>query len=107
HNLAYQGVFPAHRFAALGLPGNFFNMHGLEFHGQVSLLKAGLFYADKLTTVSPSYAREIQGAEQGCGLDGLLRNRAQDLHGILNGVDPAIWDPATDTALANHYDSQH
>lgn len=103
HNLAYQGVFPAHRFGGLDLPGNFFDMHGLEFHGQVSLLKAGLFYADKLTTVSPSYAQEIQGPEQGCGLDGLLRSRQHDLHGILNGVDPAVWDPATDAALAIPY----
>lgn len=105
HNLAYQGVFPAHRFDGLGLPGNFFDMHGMEFHGQVSLLKAGLFYADKITTVSPSYAQEIQQPEQGCGLDGLLRSRSHDLHGILNGVDPAVWNPATDTALAATYDS--
>ncbi len=107
HNLAYQGVFPAHHFDGLGLPSNFFDMHGMEFHGQVSLLKAGLFYADKITTVSPSYAQEIQQPEQGCGLDGLLRSRSHDLHGILNGVDPAVWNSATDTALAVTYDSSN
>lgn len=103
HNLAYQGVFPAAAFAELGLPGHFFHMNGVEFHGQLSFLKAGLFYSDKLTTVSPTYAREIQGEEQGCGLDGLLRSRAGDLHGILNGVDPAVWDPAADPTIAAPY----
>lgn len=103
HNLAYQGVFPGWVFGELGLPAHFFDIHGVEFHGHVSFLKAGLFFADQLTTVSPSYAREIQDAAQGCGLDGLLRSRAADLSGILNGVDPAAWDPATDAAIAHHY----
>ena len=103
HNLAYQGVFPPQVFGELGLPGDFFNVEGVEFHGQLSFLKAGLYYADKITTVSPSYAREICGAEQGCGLDGLLRARAHDLAGILNGVDDAVWNPATDPLLAANY----
>jgi starch synthase len=105
HNLAYQGLFDASRFAELGLPAHFFSMHGLEFHGQVSFMKAGLYYSDRITTVSPGYAREIQGPEQGCGLDGLLRERAHELSGILNGVDDAVWNPATDTLLAARYDA--
>ena len=106
HNLAYQGNFPAHVFGYLGLPAHFFDIHGVEFHGQVSFLKAGLFFADKITTVSPTYAREIQGGEQGCGLDGLLRSRAHDLAGILNGVDDTVWNPAIDPLIAGHYDVQ-
>ncbi|WP_241290097.1 glycogen synthase GlgA [Burkholderia stabilis] len=104
HNLAYQGVFPAQRFADTGLPPDFFDIDGVEFFGQYSFLKAGLYYSDKLTTVSPTYAREIQHADQGCGLDGLLRHRAHDLHGILNGVDDAVWNPASDRHLAACYD---
>jgi len=104
HNLAYQGNFPSHVFGYLGLPAHFFDINGVEFHGQVSFLKAGLFFADKITTVSPTYAREIQDSEQGCGLDGLLRTRAHDLAGILNGVDDAVWNPATDPLIASHYD---
>lgn len=106
HNLAYQGVFAPYTFGELDLPDYFFNMHGLEFHGQISFMKAGLFYSDKLTTVSPTYAREIQGAEQGCGMQGLLGARAADLHGILNGVDPLVWNPATDKLIAANYDAQ-
>ncbi len=105
HNLAYQGCFDAGVMGELDLPGDFFNMYGLEFYGQVSFLKAGLFYADKLTTVSPTYALEIQQPEQGCGLDGLLKSRAGDLHGILNGVDYTVWHPSRDTAIAARYDA--
>ena len=104
HNLAYQGNFPRHVFGALDLPAWFFDVNGVEFHGQCSFLKAGLFYADKLTTVSPTYAREIQHSEQGCGLDGLLHARRDDLAGILNGVDATVWNPATDALLAAPYD---
>jgi starch synthase len=103
HNLAYQGVFPAHLFGQLGLPADFFNMQGIEFYGQLSFLKAGLYYSDRITTVSPTYAREIQTLAQGGGLDGLLRNRTHDLSGILNGVDYTVWNPATDALLAEHY----
>jgi starch synthase len=105
HNLAYQGLFPAEKFAELGLPPTHFAVDGLEFYGQVSFMKAGLYFADAITTVSPSYAREIQTAEQGCGLDGLLRHRAGVLHGILNGVDYAVWSPAADDAIAAWYDA--
>ena len=105
HNLAYQGVFDAGSFGALGLPDYFFNLYGLEYHGQVSFMKAGLYYADQLSTVSPTYAAEIQRPEQGCGLDGLLASRSHELHGILNGVDPATWNPVTDSLLAANYDA--
>ena len=104
HNLAYQGVFGYDIFHELGLPDTFFGIDGVEFHGQVSFLKAGLFYADRITTVSPTYAQEIQQPEQGCGLDGLLRSRAADLVGILNGVDAAVWSPAHDPVIAARYD---
>ncbi|EIM94570.1 glycogen synthase [Paraburkholderia hospita] len=103
HNLAYQGVFPSQQFGQLGLPADFFNMSGVEFYGQMSFLKAGLFYSDRITTVSPTYAREIQTLAQGGGLDGLLSQRSHDLSGILNGVDYTIWQPTTDSLIAAHY----
>jgi starch synthase len=106
HNLAYQGNFPAHAFGGLHLPAPFYAPEGLEFYGMVSFLKAGLYYADRITTVSPTYAREIQCAEQGCGFDGLLRQRADHLTGILNGVDDAVWNPATDPFIPQPYDLQ-
>jgi starch synthase len=99
HNLAYQGIFDAAHFAELGLPAHYFAMHGVEFHGRLNFMKAGLYYADRISTVSPSYAREIQHHDQGCGLDGLLRSRAHELEGILNGVDAAVWNPAVDPLL--------
>ena len=106
HNLAYQGLFSAQQFFELGLPASAFAVEGLEFHGQMSFMKAGLYYADHITTVSPSYAREIQTPEQGCGLDGLLRARASALSGILNAVDEAVWNPANDPALPFPYDAR-
>ncbi|HMN93665.1 MAG TPA: glycogen synthase GlgA [Hydrogenophaga sp.] len=106
HNLAYQGLFPLETAARLGLPAAVMQMHGVEFHGQLSFMKAGLQYADAITTVSPRYAEEITTPEQGCGLDGLLRARRQQLHGILNGVDPAVWNPATDGHIEQRYDAR-
>lgn len=103
HNLAYQGVFAPHHLQELGLPAHFFRVEGLEFHGQISFMKAGLHFADRITTVSPSYAREIQQPEQGCGLDGLLRHRRDVLSGILNAVDTAVWNPATDPLIPQRY----
>jgi starch synthase len=103
HNLAYGGFFPAALFADLALPPSFFSINGVEFYGGLSFMKAGLFYADRLTTVSPSYAREIQTAPSGIGFDGLLRGRADVLHGILNGVDPHIWSPEGDPLLPRRY----
>lgn len=105
HNLAYSGAFPAAFFADLALPPAFFSMHGVEFYGQVSFLKAGLYYADRLTTVSPTYASEIQTPAFGCGFEGLLRSRSAALSGILNGVDPQIWDPRHDELLPQPYGS--
>jgi starch synthase len=96
HNLAYQGVFGAEVFPQLGLPGAMFSPAGIEYYGLVSFLKAGIRFSDRLTTVSPAYAREILTPEYGFGLDGLLRERAADFTGILNGVDYGLWDPAHD-----------
>jgi starch synthase len=104
HNLAYQGFFPAGLFPDLALPASFFAIDGVEFYGGLSFLKAGLFYADRLTTVSPTYAREIQTPAFGWGLDGLLRARADVLSGILNGVDPKVWSPDRDPLLPRGYD---
>ncbi len=106
HNLAYQGQFPSTVFGELGLPASAYTLHGVEFHGQVSFMKAALHYADRITTVSPSYAREIQASEFGCGLDGLLSERSAVLSGILNGVDEAVWDPAGDAAIARPYSAE-
>jgi starch synthase len=103
HNLAFQGLFDHRQFVELGLPIETWSPQGLEFHGQMSFMKAGLHYADRITTVSPTYAREIQTPEFGAGLDGVLRERSSVLSGILNGVDDAVWDPATDGALAATY----
>jgi starch synthase len=99
HNLAYQGVFPKHVVPALGLPWEVFRYEAMEFHDQLNFMKAGLVFADALTTVSPTYAREVTTWEGGHGLDALLRHRAGDLTGILNGIDTAEWDPATDPHL--------
>ncbi|MGD9617778.1 MAG: glycogen synthase GlgA [Alphaproteobacteria bacterium] len=103
HNLAYQGFFPAAFFADLALPLDFFAVDGVEFYGGMAFVKAGLFYADRLTTVSPTYAREIQTPAFGWGLDGLLLTRADDLTGILNGVDPDVWSPENDAFLPVPY----
>ena len=107
HNLAYQGVFDAHLFPDLGLPSQALGVQGMEYYGRLSFMKAGLFYADRITTVSPTYAREIQTPAQGCGLDGLLRARSAQLSGILNAVDASVWNPANDSRLAHHYDVRH
>lgn len=107
HNLAYQGVFSPASFYELGLPHSAFGVNGVEFYGQVSFMKAGLYYADHITTVSPTYAREIQTPAQGCGFDGLLRTRASALSGILNAVDDAVWNPATDPHVSDHFDADN
>ncbi|BAN25269.1 glycogen synthase GlgA [Caballeronia insecticola] len=103
HNLAYQGTFPASEFGALQLPGDFYAVDGVEFYGLVSFLKAGLYYADRITTVSPTYAREIQTQAHGAGLHGLLQTRTHDITGILNGVDYSIWSPSVDDTIAAKY----
>ena len=102
HNLAYQGLFPESTFGALDLPWSFWSPNALEFYGQLSFLKGGLAFADRINTVSPTYAREIQTPQFGCGLDGLLRHRRKQLSGILNGIDKS-WNPARDPALTKNY----
>jgi len=106
HNLAYQGLFDHTAFATLALPTSFWSLEALEFHGQLSFIKGGLAFADALTTVSPSYAQEIQTPEFGCGLEGLLAWRADRLHGILNGIDERAWDPASDPLIPGHYSAR-
>ena len=106
HNLAYQGLFAPWHLTELGLPPAAYAMNGLEFHGQLSFMKGGLCFADRITTVSPTYAREIQMPEQGCGLDGLLRSRSQVLTGILNGVDAQVWNPAKDGSIPHRFDRE-
>ena len=103
HNLAYQGLFPPERLPVTGLGRHLFTPQGIEFYGKVNLLKGGLVFADRLSTVSEQYAREIQTPEFGCGLEGVLRERAADLTGILNGVDYGAWDPSTDPHIAARY----
>jgi starch synthase len=105
HNLAFQGLFARGDALLAGLSERFLSTDGLEYHGQVSFMKAGLNFADRVTTVSPTYAREIATHEFGCGLDGLIRARGTDVSGILNGIDEAIWDPAGDPAIAARYDA--
>ena len=106
HNLAYQGVFAPDVLKDVGLPDESFAINGLEYYGNVSFLKGGLLYADKITTVSPTYAREIQTQPLGFGLHGLLAARSADLEGILNGIDVESWNPRTDAALAATYDAE-
>jgi len=104
HNLAFQGLFGAPTLQELGLPDHAWTLHGVEFYGHLSFLKAGLHYADAITTVSPSYAAEIQTDAEGMGLAGLLRHRATQLSGILNGIDTKTWNPMQDAHLPFAYD---
>jgi starch synthase len=104
HNMAYQGVFPQEEFKFMGLPDSLFNLHALEYWGQICLLKAGLVYSDIINTVSETYAKEIQTSEFGWGLEGVLSERQSDLYGILNGIDYEIWDPRIDSYIWYNYD---
>jgi starch synthase len=106
HNLAFQGLFPASLLPRIGLPDAALTSGDVEYYGQVGFLKAGLLFADRITTVSPSYAQEIMGQQGGMGLGGLLAGRAGDLSGILNGIDTTVWDPATDRLIANRYSAE-
>lgn len=107
HNLAFQGQFAADLFPRLGLPPHAFAIEGVEYYGAIGYLKAGLQLADRITTVSPTYAMEIRTPESGMGLDGLLRARSAVLSGILNGIDERVWDPETDVSLATTFDVAH
>jgi phosphoglucomutase len=106
HNIAFQGRFERTIFASLGLPAGAYGIDGVEYYGGVGFLKAGLASADAITTVSPSYAEEIHSAEQGMGLEGLIRARSAVVHGIVNGIDTGVWDPQSDPALVAHYSSR-
>jgi starch synthase len=103
HNLAYQGVFDARDFNTLQLPGAWWNTEGVEYWGQFSFMKAGLNFADAITTVSPTYAREITTPAFGCGLEGVLLRQIGKLSGIVNGIDASIWNPALDPLLTSNY----
>jgi starch synthase len=103
HNLAYQGLFPAESSQGLNIPGQLWNPEGLEFHNMLSFIKGGLVYADRITTVSPTYALEIQTATFGYGLEGLLNYRKDCLSGILNGIDLEVWNPETDPLISKKY----
>jgi len=103
HNLGYQGLFPKDDWSVLFLPDRLFNPEGLEFYGQINLLKAGLLWADQITTVSPTYSEEIKTEEFGQKLEGVLSKRAEDLTGILNGIDYQYWNPKTDPLLKKNY----
>ncbi len=107
HNLAYQGIYGKESLTDLWLPPSAFQMAGVEYHGNLSFLKGGLHFADRITTVSPTYAQEIQGPLLGEGLDGLLAHRQRDLVGILNGVDGRVWDPASSPHVPSHFDAHH
>ena len=103
HNLAFQGQFKAEVWNRLALPAEAFAMQGLEYHGDIGYLKAGIHFADQVTTVSPTYAREIRTLAGGMGLDAMLRWRESAVSGIVNGIDATVWNPATDTQLAQRY----
>ena len=103
HNLAYQGLFASEAMEFLQLPPHTYSPDGIEFYGRVNYLKAGIVYADLVNTVSPRYSQEIQTPEYGCGLDGVLRHRSQDVYGILNGIDDREWNPAHDRLIAARY----
>ncbi|HYP17206.1 MAG TPA: glycogen synthase GlgA [Opitutus sp.] len=103
HNIAFQGVFPRSTFARTNLPEELNTVDGLEYYEQISFMKAGILFADRVTTVSPRYAQEIQTPEFGCGLDGVVQTRAEDIVGLLNGVDTHVWNPASDELLPVRY----
>lgn len=106
HNLAYQGNFPPDSLPVMGLSWDHFRFDLLEFYGKVSFIKGGLVFADAVTTVSERYGREIQTKEFGCGMDAALRERAVDLHGIVNGIDPHDWDPSIETGIPARFSAQ-
>lgn len=104
HNLGYQGIFSAEVFPLMGIPNDIFSPQGVEYYGKINFLKAGIIYADFVTTVSPTYAQEIQTPEKGFGLDGVLREKNDKLIGILNGIDYEIWNPNSDKLISPNFD---
>lgn len=107
HNLGYQGIFPFDKLGVTGFGQEMFHIDGLEFYGMINFLKGGLFNADIITTVSPTYAKEILTSEYGAGLDGVLRKRKENLVGIINGIDYKIWNPEEDPFIAKKYGLQN
>ncbi|MBL6928108.1 MAG: glycogen synthase GlgA [Rhodospirillales bacterium] len=107
HNMAFAGIFPATELGAVGLPLEAFSINGVEYHEKLSFLKAGIRYADRLTTVSPTHAREIMSKEFGFGFEGVLASREGHLKGILNGIDGDIWNPRTDALIEQTYDARN
>lgn len=107
HNVAHQGIFPRDDLPLVGLGWDAFRIDGVEFYGRINLLKLGILTADAVTTVSSTYAAEIQTPEHGAGLDGVLRSRGDGVVGIVNGIDCAVWNPATDPALVARYDAEN
>lgn len=103
HNIAFQGLFPAKTFALTNLPDELYHIDGIEYYAQISLMKGGILFSDRVTTVSPRYAKEIQTPEFGCGLDGVVQTRAEDIVGLINGVDSAVWNPALDPLIPARY----
>lgn len=103
HNIGYQGLFPKEVFPKTGLDWDFFSIDGLEFYGKINILKGGIVFSDMINTVSPTYASQIQTAQFGFGLEGLLQSRSARLFGILNGLDYKVWDPAVDKLIARDY----
>ena len=107
HNVGYQGISPGSEFSKAGLPAELYSMQGFEFYGSVNVLKGGIIFSDFLTTVSPTYAREILTPEGGFGLDGVLRTRSNQFQGILNGIDVDLWNPETDPFLPANYSAKN
>ena len=103
HNIAFQGIYPMRSFALTNLPDELLGIDGLEYYGQINLMKGGILFADRVTTVSPRYALEIQTPEFGCGLEGVVGTRADDLAGLVNGIDTRVWNPARDRQLPAKY----
>jgi len=96
HNIGYQGIFPREKLSVCGVPSTEYHPEGIEYWGNISLLKAGIIYSDAVTTVSPKYGKEIQTPEFGLGMEGILRKRSDVLYGVLNGADYTEWNPSTD-----------
>ncbi|MFZ5494138.1 MAG: glycogen synthase [Verrucomicrobiota bacterium] len=107
HNIAYQGIFPRKSFHLTNLPDELMGIDGIEYYDQMCMLKAGIVFADLVTTVSPRYAKEIQTPEFGNGMDGVICTRLDDLHGIINGIDTAVWNPAADASLPARYSAEN
>jgi starch synthase len=106
HNIGYQGLFPKEEYPKTGMDEKYFNPGQVEFYGKVNLLKAGIVFSDVINTVSRTYAKEIQTKEFGFGLEGVLRERSGSLFGIVNGIDYAIWNPATDPFIARKFSAE-